>query len=1144
MTLTQTIQKTDLLAELSRQGVRVWVDGPHLRIRAPKGVLTPALRAHLADCKAALINRLRANESSPTAQGQDRYEPFPLTDIQQAYYVGRGGDFELGNVSCHTYYEVETDDLDLERFNLALRRLIERHDMLRAVILPDGRQRILERVPPYQIEVLDLRGQSAETVTARLQAVRQRMSHQAPPADRWPLFEVCGARLDDSRLRLHFSFDLLIMDATSIRMLFREWWRLYHDPQAQLAPLEFSFRDYVLAEIELRDSSSYRRARAYWLGRLSKIPPAPELPFAVNPRSLVSTRFTRRSARLEAPVWQSLKERAQLYGLTPSVVLLTAYSQIIAAWSKSPRFALNVTLMNRLPLHPQINRVIGDFTSFIPAAIEHSGPDTLDSFELQAGSLQGQLCEDMEHRCFSGVQVGRELMRARGEQSGPCFPVVFTSLLGQSRGRDDHADKFWMGNVIYGISQTPQVWLDNQVVEEDGALIFHWDAVEELFPEGLLNEMFGAYIALLHRLSYDDSIWLQPRLCLTPPAQIERIAAINGVTAPTPDVLLHELFFDQSLRRPNQPAVVSANRVLSYQELSERVNSLARKLKNLGAQPNQLVAVVMEKGWEQVVATLAIMQSGAAYLPISAETPKARLRDLLEDSQARVAMTQSWHDQKIEWPESVARIAVDLEDARTTDAAPLRRSQGADDLAYVIYTSGSTGKPKGVMISHRGAVNTILDINRRFDAQPTDRALALSSLSFDLSVYDIFGALAAGATVVIPELTATRDPALLSKIISDERVTIWNSVPALMEMMVSYAEARGENLPESLRLVMLSGDWIPVNLPGRIENLSKKARVVSLGGATEASIWSIVHPVETVGPDARSIPYGKPLTNQSFHVLDESLNQRPIWAPGQLYIGGIGLAQGYWRDEEKTRASFIVHPQTGYRLYKTGDLGRYLPDGAIEFLGRDDTQVKIRGYRIELGEIEAALAPHPKVRAVALVAAAAARGHRRLVAFVVPKAGSEPSPGELRDFLKERLPDYMLPAALVFVDSLPLSPNGKVDRKSLAESNSIHQPDSRREKASDGELETRIEQIVAGALELERIEPDQNLLELGADSLDLITIVSQLELEMGFRPNIADLYYQPTIAWLIENYHRQWSGDPAAPCRARASQWSILAEER
>src|SRR5262249_9755967 len=243
----------------------------------------------------------------------------------------------------------------------------------------------------------------------------------------------------------------------------------------------------------------------------------------------------------------------------------------------------------------------------------------------------------------------------------------------------------------YGISQTPQVWLDHQVIEQDGDLVFHWDAVEQLFPEGLLNEMFEAYVGLLRRLSEGDVIWQQPRLCLTPAAQLGQRDAINSVTAPLPDVLLHELFLSQALERPDQAAIVSASRVLSYEELSRRASALAHMLQSRGAQRNQLIAVVMEKGWEQVVATLAILQSGAAYLPLSAGTPKARLADLIENAQVQIVLTQSWLDQKIQWPRSVLRIAVDAQDGQTT-TSPSPRAQGMDDLAYVIYTSGSTGK--------------------------------------------------------------------------------------------------------------------------------------------------------------------------------------------------------------------------------------------------------------------------------------------------------------------------------------------------------------------------------------------------------------------------------------------------------------------
>jgi SagB-type dehydrogenase family enzyme len=330
----------------------------------------------------------------------------------------------------------------------------------------------------------------------------------------------------------------------------------------------------------------------------------------------------------------------------------------------------------------------------------------------------------------------------------------------------------------------------------------------------------------------------------------------------------------------------------------------------------------------------------------------------------------------------------------------------------VIYTSGSTGLPKGVMIDHQGAVNTILDINQRFEVKADDRVLALSSLGFDLSVYDIFGILAAGGTIVIPEATAQRDPAQWAALMAQEQVTIWNSVPALMEMLVEYLEGHSGHLPESLRLVLLSGDWIPVTLPDRIKALGEGIEVISLGGATEASIWSILSPIEEVEPGWKSIPYGKPMLNQRFHVFDGALEPRPVWVPGQLYIGGIGVAQGYWRDKEKTRISFITHPRTGERLYRTGDLGRYFPDGNIEFLGREDFQVKIQGYRIELGEIETVLTQHPMVQTGVVTAVGDPRGNKRLVAYVVPDQKFTSDLTEPQDITDTQIPpDYEPPHA-------------------------------------------------------------------------------------------------------------------------------------
>jgi pyochelin synthetase len=911
---------------------------------------------------------------------KNNYLPFPLTDIQQAYWVGRKGDFELGNIATHVYTEIEGEELDLERFERAWQRLVERHDMLRAVILPDGRQQILESVPPYRIEVLDLREVDGQKVAYGLDAVRRRMSHQVLNPEEWPLFEIRATLLEGGRVRVHISYDLLIADGRSTQILARELGLLYHNPDALLKPIDLSFRDYVLAENDLRETPLYQQSVEYWKKRLTELPPAPDLPLAAAPSSLGQPHFTRRSDRLEPETWQRLKARAARLGITPSTLLLAAFAECLAMWSKSPHFTINLTLFNRLPLHPQVNDIIGDFTSLTLLEVNTAA---LDTFEARAKRLQEQLWQDMEHRYISGVRVLRELNRIQRAGFQSLMPVIFTSTLSLGSMAQASAEPTIPATTVYSIGQTPQVWLDNQVAEHDGALTFNWDAVEDLFPKGLLDDMFDAYRRLLNVLAHAAVGQDYMREMLLPQGHLARRAVVNATEGPVPGGLLHTLFVEQASRRPDSPAVITSERTLTYHEVHRLASLLGSRLRSAGARPNTLVAVVMEKGWEQVVATLGILISGAAYLPIDPKVPAERLSYLLSHGEVELALTQPWLDESLTWPESVRRMRVQFEPPSGEPVPTLESVQRQKDLAYVIYTSGSTGLPKGVAIDHRGAVNTVVDVNLQFDISPADRVLALSSLNFDLSVYDIFGTLAAGGAIVIPDARATREPAHWLDLMLRARVTVWNSVPALMEMMVEYAENIGQGGLEHLRLVMMSGDWIPVSLPARIRALAGGAKLISMGGATEASIWSILYPIEEVAPTWKSIPYGKPMLNQTFHVLNSALEPCPDWVPGQLYIGGIGLAQGYWRDEAKTNAGFFRHPRTGERLYRTGDLGRYLPDGNIEFLGREDFQVKIGGYRIELGEIEAAMLQHPGVEAAVVSAVGEARGLKRLLAYVV-----------------------------------------------------------------------------------------------------------------------------------------------------------------
>lgn len=1083
------------------------------RVRQAFGTDIPLRRLFeapkVADFSAFLIVGDRRGENTSSAfpalvpNPAEWHRPFPLTDIQEAYWAGRNAVFELGNVGTHIYIEMDCSTLDVELVEVAWQRVIARHQMLRAVILEDGVQQILPEAPCYRMEVADCASVPTCEANTKLQSIRERLSHQVFDPAKWPLFELRATRMPGGTTHLHFSLDALICDAWSLQIIFSDLLTFYRNPQAQLPAVDLSFRDYVQAELSLRESGTYQSALQYWRGRLDSLPPAPDLPLAVTLRELKQPRFVRTSSTLAAAEWSRIKDRAIRSGLTPSGVLLTAFADVLATWSKTPRFTLNLTLFNRLPLHPQVNQIVGDFTSLNLLEADWSGAS---SFVIRGRRLQKQLWEDLDHRYVSGVRVLRELARRRG--STVTMPVVFTSMLSfADAGQDAGALMEELGELTHCITQTPQVWLDHQVAESNGALEFNWDTLEGLFPSGMLDDMFAAYCARLHDLATAPDTWTAQDYCLLPTAQLGYRKVVNATSAPISLETLHGLFLASASAQPGSTAILSSRRELTYAELARESRRVAKLLIQRDAKPNTLIAIVMEKGWEQVVAALGILQAGAAYLPIDPSYPAERVAYLLRHGQAKVALTQSWVDKKIHWPDDIEPLAIDS--LAVDDTPYLKIISDPSSLAYVIYTSGSTGLPKGVMIDHRGAVNTILDINQRFGVGPQDRVLALSSLSFDLSVYDIFGTLAAGGAIVFPDNSASvRDPSHWLDLLERYGVTIWNSVPALMELAADQAEVQRQNRKYTLRLVMMSGDWIPLTLPKRVHKLFPEAESVSLGGATEASIWSILYPIGEIAASWKSIPYGKPMLNQTFHVLSHALAPCPVWVPGELYIGGIGVALGYWHDEERTRASFIVHPGTGERLYRTGDLGRYLPDGNIEFLGREDFQVKVHGYRVELGEIEAALGQHPGVQ-TAIVVAKGKSQERRLVAYYVPRQHeAPPSESELRAFLERALPRYMVPSSFVMVAHLPLSANGKVDRGAL--------PDRAEQKPAPatGACDLRIVQAAESILKIENIDPHADMLSLGATSVDVIRILNQIHRIFGFRPDMRAFYDDPTIAAL------------------------------
>lgn len=975
----------ELVDQLEAAGVQLWSADGELRFRAPRGALTDEHRAQLRELRPTLLEYLRdeVDASLLVAEPERAAEPFPLTDVQSAYLFGRSDSLDYGGVGCQVYLEADLAEVDPVRLSAAWHRVVERHPMLRAVVDERGFQQVRPQAGEYEIAVADLRSHEPARAEKAVAAVREELCHRTYEPGSWPMFDV-RLSLTPGRSVLHLSFDLLVADFMSVQLLLDELHRLYHAPDEPLPALEVTFRDYLAAQQRLKERRGYDRARGYWWQRIDDLPPAPRLPTRPDPVRRGHADFHRWQTTLQPAQWRRLQDLTARHGLTPSGVVLGAYAETISRWTSQDAYTVVVTMLNRLAVHPSIDQVVGDFSSVDLLEVR---PQARDTFAQGAQALQAQLWSDMDHMACSGVEVLRELGSRRGRAEA-LMPIVFTSAI----ALDSRESEFWRdATLAHGLTQTPQVWIDCQALVANGTLMVNWDVRDGVFPDGLIDDMFGAFEQLLHALADDADAWDRTALLPLPDAQRQRRRAANATEDPAIPAhrWLHEPVVRQAMRTPDQPAIAGPSHTLTYDELLRRAAGLAMELGHQD-QPPAPIAVIADRGTAQVIGVLGVLLAGAPYLPIDTNQPALRRDRMLADAGVTTVVTQE-HLRDAAWPEGLRVIAVDdlskpPPDLDLASFAQASLSRPGPDLAYVIYTSGSTGSPKGVQISHRGALNTVEDMNRRFGVQAGDAILGLTNLGFDLSVYDIFGPLAVGGCLVLPDHHQRSLPSHWADLIAQHRVTLWNSVPAHLQMMTDFLATAPATDVSSLRLALLSGDWIPVSLPDRIRRFLPDLQLVSLGGATEGSIWSILYPIGAVDERWRSIPYGKPLTNQRMHVLDRRWQDCPDGVAGEIHIGGTGVADGYLGDPVRTAERFVEHPRTGERLYRTGDLGRYLPDGNIEFLGRQDNQVKIRGHRIELAEVEAGLVADPRIANAAVVLDDVSRADRRLVAFIEPAA--------------------------------------------------------------------------------------------------------------------------------------------------------------
>lgn len=1038
---------------------------------------TPELRAFAASLK----REATAQQQLLVHDATCRYQPFPLTDVQQAYWLGRQEAFTLGDIAAQCYNEYELPGMDVARMEQAWHQLVLRHDMLRCRITTDGQQQIMQEVPFYHFRQHHLGA-------AALVGLRQQMARQKLAPESGRLYDVQVIHYGDNQVRLAVLLDNLIVDGLSMLTLFTELFHYYQHPDEPLPPLSVGFRDYQCLRQQQGPSSA---SLQYWQQRLSSLPPAPALPTQVEPGTLTQPVFRRLQAKLASAQWQKILQRTRQVQITPSVLLLTCFSEVLSRWSGQRSLVVNMTLFDRKPLHPDINRVIGDFTSLILAEY-HANAD--ESWLSHAQRMQAQIWRDLDHQDVSAVSVMRQLAQHHGGETR-AVPVVFTSMLGVADALAKSAP--WPD---FTLSQTPQVWLDHQVIDLEDGLLLSWDYLEELFPAQMVEQMFASYCQSLQLLADDD--WQLPPLRQLPLAQQRVREQINATEAPQQGpVLLHQGFFDQARRYPQRIAVWDGQHGgISYGELRERVLAVAAGLQQQGIKEGDCVAISLPRGIDQMVAVLGVLAAGAAYLPVNGKHPPARQALLCRKAQVKLAIGR-------------AEGATSLPLQQLLSCTPLLEPvlPDAASLAYIIFTSGSTGEPKGVEVEHRSASNTVDDICQRYGIRSQDVFLGVAALDFDLSVFDIFGALSQGAKLVLSAEEEHRDAEGWLALMQQHQVSVWNSVPTLMEMVIEIAQLRGNELP-ALRLALLSGDWVSPDIAARLERIAPLCQTIALGGATEAAIWSNAWAVPARPPrDWTSVPYGLPLRNQQFRVVDELGCDLPDWVAGELWIGGMGVARGYCGDQALTQASFRgVYPQ---RWYRTGDIGRYRPDGILEFLGRRDGQVKLRGHRIELGEIEQQLQRCAGVRrAVVLLKGSGVSAS--LHAFY---EGETTSVEAVQRELRSVLPGWAIPADITALNHWPLTANGKIDRKALAQltpratQTALSLDDPHQQALAD------IWQQVLGA---QPGHASESFFSAGGNSLLGTRLVAQICKHFGIRLTLRDFFADATLSGLCASVER------------------------
>jgi len=1014
--------------------------------------------------------------------------------------------------------------LNVAALELSFNEIVRRHEVLRTTFISDegNPAQIIIASMKVDLPVIDLSELYENEREARARRLITEEGQHSFDLARGPLMRVTLLRLGAEEHILLLNMHHIITDGWSMGILFKELAALYDafsgGRPSPLPELTTRYADYAVWQREWIKGEVHDTQLGYWKRQLEGAPVVLEMPTDRTRPAMQSFRGAVHSFVLSPSLSDQLKALSQQQGATLFMVLLAAFQVLLSRYTSQEDFVVGTPVANRN--RTETEGLIGFFVNML--AMRANLSDDPSFCEL-VGRVREVALGAYEHQDVPFEAVVEALQPARSLSHSPLFQVMF--ILQNAPFEELELPGLPLTQIEFEY-KTAKFDLTLSLVEEAEGIKGQLEYNTDLFDEATVGRMSGHYRTLLEGIVRNPNQRLSSLPLLTEAERHRLLVDWNATSADYPqDRCIHQLFEAQVERTPDTIAVVCEQKELTYRELNRRSNQLAHHLIKHGVGPETLVGIYVERSLEMVVGLLGILKAGGAYVPLDPEYPQQRRAFMLEDTSLPILLTQQRLVEKL--PDlKISVVCIDSgwkKIARESDENPVSRSS-SDNLAYVMYTSGSTGRPKGVEVCHRGIVRLLFGVDyARLDT--TETFLSLAPISFDASTFEIWGALLHGARCVLcPQRIPTLED--LGFIIQKHGVsTLWLTASLFNTVIDEAPEALS-----GIRQLLIGGEALSVSHVHRALELLPSTQIINGYGPTESTTFTCCHRIShRFRKTVRSIPIGRPIGNTQVYLLDNHLNPVPIGIPGELYIGGVGLARGYLNRPELTAEQFIANPfsdEPGARLYKTGDMARYLPDGNIEFLGRNDQQVKIQGHRIELGEVEIVLAQHSSVRESVVLVREDASGNKHLVAYVVPNEDRISMTGQLRSYLKENLPDYMVPGPFLVLDELPLSPNGKVDLRALAALDQSRGENETVFVAPRDVLEFRLTKIWEDVIGTQPIGVTDNFFDVGGHSLLAVRLFAQIYKEFGKSIPLATVFREGTVEQQADLLRQE--GQPAS----------------